>query len=130
MSARIETRSNDHVGRIVFIAALAGLTGVAITVLAAASLLLGADAGSAPVVVKSAPLEPGYVDYGLRHPAIAGSEPVAPADDDYGLRHPLVVQSAPLEPGYLDYGLRHPVAAEAGPIATESDDYGLRHPAP
>ena len=122
-------RPHDQIGRTVIIAAVAGLTGVAITVFAASRCSCATNTGSGSAVVKSASLEPGYVDYGLRHPEMVRSQSIAPAYDDYGLRHPQTVQSAPIEPGYVDFGLRNVAAAGADPIATESDDYGLRHPA-
>ena len=129
MSTRIETRPHDGVGRIVIIAALAGLIGVAMTVLAAAALLLGSDTGSAAVVVKSAPLEPGYVDYGLRHP---GGGPVrahragrlmtmACATRWSSSRRRWSPATSTTACGTLSQ-------PQPNPIATESDDYGLRHP--
>ena len=56
MSARIEPRPNDRLGRVVMVAALAGLTGVAITVVAAVTLLLSAShrVESAPGPVRAA----------------------------------------------------------------------------
>ena len=108
MSARIEPRSSDWVGRVVVVAALAGLTGVVMTIIAASALLVGADTGSGSVTtVQSAPLEPGYVDYGLRIGGTTASAPLEPGYVDYGLRNTGAVESWPLEPGYVDYGLRN-----------------------
>jgi len=68
-------------GRVTFAAALAGIVGLALTIVIAASLLLGPAAG------RNA-LQPGYLDYGQRHPAAAPATTVKGDSrlDDYGLR--------------------------------------------
>ena len=136
MSTRIDAQAPQPFGRIVIIAALAGLFGVMITIIAAATLLLTSVTGTQPSVDTRAPLEPGYMDYGSRQSRLEARDPPrwSPVTWTTAVRQlrlkardpprwsPVTWTTAhavhpggdrpgrpktwPLEPGYDDYGQR------------------------
>lgn len=83
MGTRTGQRKPIRIGRFTSAAVVAGIAGVAITVVATAGMVVGAvSGGSGPG------LAPGYEDYGLRHRFDATIEgDVSPSQlDDYGIR--------------------------------------------
>ena len=87
MSVKSGARSTAMVGRTVILAATAGLAGLAITLVVAVSLLLGAGSGSDRAGSGGATQQqPAYVDYALRHRGELAPVP-APEFVDYALRH-------------------------------------------